>query len=217
MFAYKSNAQPYQITLLRHGQSIGNIEGRYQGQADFPLTETGVAQAQALAEGWAREGKIFDGIITSPLMRARQTAEIIAKVLDLPLEEDPIWKERDNGVMAGLRPEEAQIKSPRPDFVTPYHVIGESGESQWQLYLRAGRAVQMLMVKDPGNYLVVSHGALLNMVLYAMFGLTPQAEFQGARFPLRNTAFASLVYRPGEHIWILERFNDRQHWPKEIG
>ena len=76
MFAYKSNAKPYQITLLRHGQSVGNIEGRYQGQADFPLTETGVAQAHALAERWRRAGKVFDGVITSPLTRAVETCRI---------------------------------------------------------------------------------------------------------------------------------------------
>ncbi|MBK8824271.1 MAG: histidine phosphatase family protein [Anaerolineales bacterium] len=44
--------QPFHITLLRHGESVGNAESRWQGQADFPLTDTGRAQARALAERW---------------------------------------------------------------------------------------------------------------------------------------------------------------------
>lgn len=217
MFAFKSQAKPYHVILLRHGQSVGNIERRYQGQSDFPLTETGVAQAHALAKRWQRESRGFDAIITSPLTRARQTAEIISEILGVPIEEDPIWMERNNGVLSGLRPEEAQQKSPRPDFISPFHQIGGTGESQWQLYLRAGQAVQNLMDKVPGSYLVVSHGGLLNMVLYTILGLTPQANFQGPRFQFRNASFASLFYRSEEHIWIVERFNDREHWSSNKG
>src|SRR4030042_7047324 len=96
------------ITLLRHGESQGNYEGRHQGQADFPLPELGRQQTNALGDRWKVENKTFDLIISSPLVRARETAEIIAVQLKFPLELDPLWMERDNGLMAGLSPEEVQ-------------------------------------------------------------------------------------------------------------
>src|SRR5512135_1271550 len=97
----------YRVTFLRHGESVGNAEARFQGQSDYPLTETGRLQAQALAERWAREGLQVDLIITSPLARARETAAIVGQGLHVPVEEDPIWMERNAGEIAGLTREEA--------------------------------------------------------------------------------------------------------------
>ena len=75
--------QPFYITLLRHGESVGNAESRWQGQSDFPLTDKGRAQARMLAERWQRENVKFDFLVTSPLTRARETAEIIASALNV--------------------------------------------------------------------------------------------------------------------------------------
>ena len=99
--------------------------------------------------------------------------------------------------------------------MTPYEPIGESGESQWDLYLRAGRVVQELIRRPAGNYLVVSHGGFLNRVLYAMLGIIPQANFAGARFRFRNSSFAEVCYDPTQHIWLLDRLNDRTHWSED--
>ncbi len=74
----------YQITFLRHGESVGNAEERFQGHADFPLTEKGLAQARALNARWQKLGLTFDQVFSSPLLRARQTAEIIAEGLHIP-------------------------------------------------------------------------------------------------------------------------------------
>jgi broad specificity phosphatase PhoE len=202
----------YRITLLRHGQSTGNAGGIYQGQAEFDLTETGRLQSQALARRWVAEGRVFDLAISSPLGRARQTAEIITAALSLPLEYDELWMERHNGLLAGLDHLEAAERYPRPEFMSPYEPVGRTGESQWDLYLRAGQAVLRLLRRPLGRYLVVSHGGLLNMALYTMLGIVPQANFQGARFRFLNTAFADLVYDPAAHTWLLERLNDRAHW-----
>lgn len=202
----------YHIILLRHGQSVGNAQGYHQGQSDSPMTDLGKAQSRALAERWLSESVIFDQIISSTLSRARQTAEILSSILNFPLEFDAIWMERDIGKIAGLRPKEAAEKYPRPTFMHPFHPIGQSGESQWELYLRAGKALQDLLDRPPGRYLVVSHGGLLNMVLYAILGIVPQANFQGARFRFHNTAFATLSYNPNDHNWRLEGINDQAHW-----
>jgi 2,3-bisphosphoglycerate-dependent phosphoglycerate mutase len=206
------NANIYHITLLRHAQSVGNLQQYHQGQVDYPLTELGEQQSAALAERWQSEGKYFDLAISSTLARASRTAQIITQQLAIPLQMDPIWMERDNGGLGGLKPEDAEKRFPRSEFMHLYRPVGESGESQWELYLRAGRAVQGLINQPAGHYLVISHGAILNMVLYAILGITPQANFHGARFRFRNAAFASLLYRPNTHSWVLLGLNDRSHW-----
>jgi 2,3-bisphosphoglycerate-dependent phosphoglycerate mutase len=201
----------YHITLLRHGESQGNFEGRHQGQADFPLTERGREQSQALLQRWKDESKGFDLVISSPLIRARETAEIIAGGLDIPILFDPLWMERDNGLMAGLSEDEVRDTLPQPPFVHPYQPIGETGESQWELYLRAGKAVQSLFTHPAGRYLIVSHGGILNMFFYAILGISPQPNFHGPRFRFNNSAFATLQYQPSSHRWYILGVNDYLH------
>jgi 2,3-bisphosphoglycerate-dependent phosphoglycerate mutase len=208
----KSN---YYITLLRHGESQGNFEGRHQGQADFPLTDIGRQQANALVERWRSENKVFDLIISSPLLRARETAELISASLNAPLELDPLWMERDNGMLTGLRSEEAREIVPQPDFVHPYQPYGQTGESLWEVYLRAGKAAQNLINRLPGCFLVVSHGGLLNMFLYAILGIAPQPNFHGPRFRFANSAFATVQYNPRSHNWYILGVNDHSHWKPE--
>jgi 2,3-bisphosphoglycerate-dependent phosphoglycerate mutase len=211
MFANEPTDNLYTILLLRHAQSVGNAAGYYQGQSDFPLNETGIRQAQMLARRWKAEKLNFDEIITSPLSRAQQTAEIIGEALKAPVSLDPNWMERNNGRLAGLRPDQIAEQYPRPAFIHPYWPIGETGESQWELYLRAGRAVQDLLNRPPGRYLVVSHGGILNLTMYTILGIVPQANLQGPRFRFRNTAFATLEYNPERHIWSLLGINDHRH------
>ena len=206
------NESPYSITFLRHGESVGNAENRFQGHADFPLTEAGRAQAQALAKRWKADGICFDCCISSPLLRAYQTAEIICQALGSPLETSDDWKEIDNGLLAGAKDEEAEQIAPRPGFMTPYTRWGVTGESRWEVYLRAGRAIQSILDRPAGRYLVVAHGGILNMALYAILGIPPQADSTGPRFMFLNTTFASLTYEPKHHNWRLLHFDDRAHW-----
>jgi 2,3-bisphosphoglycerate-dependent phosphoglycerate mutase len=205
----------YHVTFLRHGESVGNAEDRFQGHADFPLTRKGRAQARALAERWLGEGVTFDRCIASPLLRACQTAEIITKVLKISLELDPDWMEIDNGRVAGLTQEQAAQVAPRPDFITPYTRYGETGESRWELYLRAGRATQSILDRPPGSYLVVAHGGVLNMAMYAILGIPVQANSSGPRFMFRNTTFATFKYEPERHNWRMLNFDDRRHWKND--
>lgn len=203
----------YDIIFLRHGESVGNAESRWQGQADFPLTDRGREQAQALAEWWRAEDRRFDRIISSPLERARMTAEIIANTLSLSVETDPIWMERNIGEIAGMTDEEVNRRLPDRKFVTPFSaIVGDEGEGDWALYLRAGQALHILLRRNPGKYLVVSHGGLLNQVMYAIVGITPQANFSGPRFRFKNTGFAHVSYLPHSHRWQIDALNDRSHW-----
>lgn len=202
----------YNITLLRHGESVGNAEGYHQGQAEFPLTDKGREQAHALAQYWLTGGATFDHAIASPLQRAKETAKIVTRALELPLEFDEVWMERDNGVLAGLLHEEAQEKHPAPDFIPTYQPIGQEGESIWELYLRAGRAIQSIIHREPSRYLIIGHGGLFNMAMHAILGITPQPNFHGPRFRFQNTAFASLSYYPDRHGWYIHGINQHPHW-----
>ena len=205
----------YHITFLRHGESVGNAEERFQGHSDFPLTTKGRAQAQALAERWQANGVTFDRCISSPLLRACQTAEIISKTLGIPLELDPDWMEINNGILAGLTQAEAALVSPRPDFITPYTRYGKTGESRWEVYLRAGRAIQHILDRGPGRTLVAAHGGVLNMTMYAILGIAVQADHSVPRFLFHNTTFATFDYEPDGHNWRLLNFDDRRHWKED--
>jgi broad specificity phosphatase PhoE len=202
----------FNIVFLRHGESVGNAEARWQGQADFPLTDTGRAQARALAERWKSEGAKFDLILTSPLVRARETAEIIASALNVNVEVDPLWMERDNGEFSGLTAHEVRNNFVHSSFFTPYDAVGGDGEGDWELFLRAGRALHCLLRREPADYLVVSHGGLLNQAMHAVVGIAPQANNAGTRFRFGNTAFAKLVYSPHQHRWAIDSVNDHAHW-----
>lgn len=206
------NSRHYYVTFLRHGESVGNQENRFQGQADFPLTEKGRAQARSVAGQWLTEKVTFDQCFTSPLLRAKETAEIVSAALTIPLAEEHLWMEMDNGRLAGLRDDE--INWDEPKFITPYTRFGETGESRHEVYLRAGRAIQSILDRAPGRYLVVSHGGILNMAMYSIMSIAPQAHHNGPRFWFRNTTFADFAYNPEWHNWRLLRF-DRSHWDSE--
>jgi 2,3-bisphosphoglycerate-dependent phosphoglycerate mutase len=205
----------YHVTFLRHGESVGNAEDRFQGHADFPLTEKGRTQARSLADRWLAEEVTFTKCIASPLLRACQTAEIVCATLHIPLELDPDWKEINNGLVSGLTAEQAALVFPRPDFMTPYTHFGETGESRWELYLRAGRAIQNILDRSPGRYLVAAHGGVLNMAIYAILGIPVQADSGGPRFIFHNTTFATFMYEPERHNWRMLNFDDRRHWKED--
>lgn len=195
----------YDFVFLRHGESVGNAEARFQGQSDYPLTETGRQQAAALAARWVKEGLHLDLAISSPLARARETAKAIADALHVPVETDPMWMERNAGEIAGLTREETFEKFPDADRRTPYDAFGESGEGDWELFLRAGTAVHQLLRRPPGQYLIVTHGGLLNKVMYAALGIPVQTHFNGPSFRFGNTGFAMLNYLPERHQWRMLR------------
>ena len=192
---------PYSFTLLRHGESLGNAQGVSQGQTDFPLTETGLQQARDLVARWQSEGVGFDQIISSPLTRARQTAEIIGGPLNVPIEVVPDWMERSFGSLEGIPFAEVARLDPSVDFFFTYSRLGGDGESLPDLFQRARQAIDGLICRPPGRYLVVSHGVILNTVLLTILGLGAQPESTHARFSFGNTAYASLSYDPARALW----------------
>lgn len=198
----------YHLTLLRHAESQGNVENLVQGHIDMPLTARGREQASHLTSFWQQQNVSFDLIISSPLVRAHQTAEIIAAGLGAPLELDPIWEERYFGKLEGIPFDEVRQSIPEVDFFHPYYPVGEDGETHMDLYLRAVKAIQSLLHRHAGRYLVVSHGAMLNTILYAIIGITPQGHYHSPRFRFDNACFADLTYNPERRQWLFLSLNN---------
>ena len=78
----------YSIVFVRHGESEGNVKQFFQGQVDYPLTDLGRNQAKLLSQKWIQDGIQFDQVISSPLSRAFETAQILSTALKIPLRSD---------------------------------------------------------------------------------------------------------------------------------
>ncbi len=197
------------LTLMRHGRSRADDEIVHEGRYDSPLTDVGRQQAQARARDLLAQGMTFDCIIASPLARAHETAQIIAEVLHVPLEVDADWMELDNGPLAGLSPDVAAVRYPKPDFRNPYEPFCGSGESEWEIHCRAARALGKVVRRGAGCYLVVAHGGILNAALRTIVGATPAPYGQGIAFAFGDTSYAQLAYFPCRHRWVLLSLNPR--------
>jgi broad specificity phosphatase PhoE len=202
---------PYTFVFLRHGESFGNTENYFQGRSDTSLTERGQGQIRKLTERWSTEKKSFDKIISSPLTRARITANAIGTVLSAPVEIDKIWVERDTGKLTQVDRNKTDDLPFFHDFYTPFDQMGETGEGDWDLYLRACAGIGSLVRRPPGSYLVVSHGGLLNQVMRAISGVSPQPNTMGVQFRFDNTGFTTVTYDPSSYRWTIISMNDTHH------
>ncbi len=136
--------------FIRHGLSQLNVEWRFAGHTDTPLTEEG--KKQAIKAGKKAKKLEIDHIISSPLSRAYDTAKLIAKEIDYPIkniEINPLFIERNLGAM------ENQPYKPDIDF----DGIADA-ESTDQLTARAKLAIDYLSGLHHKKILVVSHGAI---------------------------------------------------------
>lgn len=192
-----------ELTLLRHGRSSGDDLGVHEGRFDSALTEVGRAQVGRLIERWRREERRFDRIVSSPLARARTTAELIAAALPAPVDVEPLWLEMDNGPLAGLSFAEAEALYPWPTFRNPYEPFFGTGESDWTIQSRAAQAVERLIRHGPRRTLVVAHGGIINAALRHIVGAPPPVNRQGIHFALADAGYACASYDPERHQWWL--------------
>lgn len=163
------------LLVVRHGQSTWNADGRWQGQADPPLSPLGEAQARAAAPALVDMG--FVGVVASDLQRARRTAEILAAPLSLAVQLDAGLREIDVGDWTGLT--RAEIESRWPGELAAWSE-GRSesplgGETRTHLADRARTTVARLAgaATAGDRVLVVSHGALIRN-LDRVLGVKPQ-------------------------------------------
>lgn len=190
-----------EVTFLRHGRSRADDEHVHEGHYDSPLTESGRAQATARARDFLSRQYRFDCIIASTLQRAYETATILGNALDVPVEADADWQEMNSGLLAGLPFDVAAERYPPPTFRGPYEPYVGTGESDWEIYCRAARAVEKVIRRGSGRYLVVAHGGILNAALRSIAGAGPFINRQGIAFCLGDTGFARMEYHPDRHFW----------------
>jgi len=195
-----------QVTLLRHGRSRADDEKVHEGRYDSTLTEIGRAQARVRAQEFLSGMTHFDCIVSSTLRRAHETATIIGELLGVSVETDPDWMELDNGPLAGLSREVALERFPKPIFRNPYEPFCGTGESDWEIFCRGARAVEKIIRRGAGNYLVVAHGGILNSAIRTIIGARPFSNQQGIAFGFGDTGYARFEYYPSKHLWYLLEF-----------
>lgn len=195
------------LYLIRHARSTWNAEGRWQGQANPPLDELGWKQAEALA-GRLR-GETFAAVYSSPLDRARQTAELLARAQGLAVAVDDRLKERNVGAWSGLT--EAEVRERYPEFLRGdwWREGPPGGESQAALTERTVAALGHILAAHPEDTVaVVSHGGSLNAYLLHQLGIPPG---QPVSFRFVNTSYARLSVRGGRVYVISLGETDHLH------
>ena len=188
------------IVLLRHGRTAWNADRRYQGQADPPLDEVGLAQAIEVAGLIAAMRP--DLLVSSDLQRARQTAEKVASLTGLQLGLDARLRERRLGHWEGLTREEVASRYPEEfaEWLAGRDVSRRGGESRAEV---AGRACQLVSVLPTVELVVlVSHGATTMCLSAALLGL-PQTP--SVLSPLANCHWTEL--RNSGTGWTLRAHN----------
>jgi broad specificity phosphatase PhoE len=161
---------PASVYLARHGQTAYNLERRFQGHLPVPLDDTGRAQAADLAERASTHP--FVALWCSPLLRARETADIVAARIGLAPREDPRLAETDAGDWTDRLFVDVQAEDPdgfagfiegRPDFAFP------GGESFAQ---QGARVAAALADVERGELpaLVVCHGVVIRIALFQRAG-----------------------------------------------
>jgi broad specificity phosphatase PhoE len=152
------------VYLARHGESDWNAANRFQGHSDRPLTELGREQAHALAALVATEE--LDGIYSSPLERALETARIVAARTGLGVTTRDGLREVDTGSWSGLS--RAEVKERFPEGFERWISGGagwDDGESYEEMGERVLAAIREIAVAHPdGRVLVVSHGGPIRAI-----------------------------------------------------
>ena len=182
------------LLLIRHGESEGNLARVFTHTPAVPITETGRAQVERAAE-WVAARYRPSRIVTSPFVRARQTADILARRLGLPVTVETDLRERSYGDLAGQPYASARAL---PDFDPAtywlWHPPG-GGESLLEVAARAGAALDRVARSGPDDeVLVVSHGAVMMALWFHVTG-----AWRAGRVS-RNAGLMVVEHRGGAYL-----------------
>ncbi|BCB04304.1 histidine phosphatase family protein [Bacillus sp. KH172YL63] len=185
-----------QICMVRHGQTDWNLVGKLQGQTDIPLNETGKRQARECRDFLQHHQ--WDALVTTSLLRARETAEIINEALGLNIVECDQFKERSFGLGEGMLREDRMRDY--PDFIFP------EMETYEDLVARIGEGLAFIQTHFPGQkVLIVAHGAVISSVLKQFHG----NEVGDGHVKLFNGCFTDIHYEGGS--WMVRKYNQVSH------
>lgn len=197
---------PLHLTLLRHGRSRADDENVHEGRYDSPLSDEGRAQADALAAYWTAHPPGFDRAYCSTLLRAHETAQIVTGALGVPLTASNLFREWDNGPLAGLGREEALAKYPIPTFrhdLDPF--TAEGGESQAAIRARALTALETVWNGGGERVLVVTHGGFGSSLLRELLGT------ERGWFAFGDTAYTTVRLSRESHTAVITGVNLAPH------
>lgn len=174
------------IYLVRHGETDWNRQGRFQGREDIALNENGILQAKHC--GRALKGEAFKAVVTSPLIRARKTAEIMAQNLEIShlIIEEGIT-ERDFKKVSGMTPKEREV----------FYASGEMDDKEpWEELCNRMLACLGKYAEhySDDNILMVSHGASINSVLSVL----SDGKTGTGKILLKNACINIIHYEEGE-------------------
>jgi probable phosphoglycerate mutase len=152
------------LYIMRHGRTDWNVKCKIQGRTDIPLNEEGRIMAAAAAKDYADIN--FDVCFSSPLVRARETAELVLKGRDVPIITDDRLMEMSFGIYEGYEkcfqtpecPVNVIFKAPE-NYRTPF----EGAESFEELYARTGEFIREVVnpgIEEGKDILIVGHGAM---------------------------------------------------------
>lgn len=200
------------LYLIRHGETGGNSEGRFQGIVDNPLNETGIRQAQML--GMAFSLSKIDKIYTSPLKRARQTAQIIAEMYGMdkltPVVEEGLT-EMNGGVLEGRK--FSELAKEYPDVIEamqthPAAMVCPQGESMREVSERMVGTIDRMVTQNKGKVLLaVSHGIAISSYIHFASGKPFEEMTNGM---IANASVSKFIFND-DLIVGMEYVDDRRH------
>ena len=196
------------VILVRHGETAWNRREVFRGRADVELNERGREQAQAL--GAALEEHELETVYSSPLRRAVETAEAIAKPHNIRVEIEEGFIDFDYGRWQGLQLDEVRQRYPKlyQDWIErPHTVRMEGGESLRVLRRRAMGALRKVTKRHPDETVViVAHRVVNKVILCAVLGLDNSHFWQ-----IRQDTCAFNVLEWSQDRWVVRLFNDTCH------
>lgn len=199
-----------EIFVARHGQNEDNVAGVLGGHRDKPLTDHGRQQARDLAQGIIDAGLTFDAVYCSPLIRAHETADIVAEIAGIPkpiVIDDLI--ERNGGIMTGMTIEAIKqgVKTSilQTELIT-YFLDAEGAEQFPDMVVRGQRILDHVrQLHSSGRVLLVCHGDIGKMIYAAATGKDWREVLQS--FHLGNAELIDIGKHREAHVVKLEQFN----------
>ncbi len=198
--------------LIRHGQTEWNSTGKYQGSTDVPLSKLGEEQAECAA-AWF-DTIHLDAIFSSPLCRAKKTAEALAARKQMEIQVMPEFQEISFGVWEGLTYEEIEARWPGEIdrmYNEPETLRIEKAETFQEVQDRTMKGIHEIIAKgDDKVYAIVSHGAAIRTILCGMLELPLHMSWH---FCQSNANISRIDYYGEGQAW-LNLLNSQAHLAK---